>query len=118
MIKLLMMMKRKSDLTREQCLEHWKEVHGPKFLQKKVPGMRGYTQNHAIEADTNLVGPGFDTDIDGIAEFWFDDAESAQAFMHWHRTSDEAKDLREDVKLFANYKGGFYFLAEEHVMKK
>ena len=114
MIKSFWVMKRRNGLTRDQFLRHWKEIHGPMFLSKKdLPQLRKYIQNHPAK----VTRPEFDTDIDGIAELWFDDIESAQAFLQWHRFSDEAKELREDDKLLANVKEGFNLFAEEHAVK-
>ncbi len=114
MIKSFRVMKRRNDLTREQFLRHWKEIHGPLFVSKNVPGLRKYIQNHPVK----VTGPDFDTDIDGIVELWFDDLESAQAFPQWLR-SDEGKECREDLELFVDVKEGLRrFLAEEHVLKE
>jgi uncharacterized protein (TIGR02118 family) len=114
MIKALGMLKRKKGLTREQFLEHWEKIHAPLFLSENVPGLRRYIQNHPVKG----AGPEFDTDIDGIAELWFDDLESAQAFYRWYPSSDEAKKLREDGKLYSDAEARFLFLAEEHVLKE
>ena len=113
MVKVFRVMKRKNGLTREQFLQHWKEIHGPLQVSKDVPGLRRYIQDYPVA----VTGPDFDTDIDGIAELWFDDIESAQAFYRWLRSSDEAKDVREDLKLFVSTEEGFRFLVEEHVFK-
>ncbi len=113
MIKSFGIMKRKDGLTREQFLQHWKEVHGPLFASKNVPGLRKYIQNRPVQ----VTAPGFDTDIDGIAEQWFDDLESAQAFPQWLR-SDEGRECRDDLKLFINTRESSVFIAEEHVLKE
>ena len=114
MIKYVGVLKRKNGLTREEFSQHWKETHGPLFLSKNVPGLRRYIQNHNAKA----TGPEFDSDIDGIAEIWFDDIESAQAFLQWHRFSDQAKDVREDAKLFINFRESPFFFSEAHVLKE
>ena len=114
MIKYFGVIKRKNGLTREEFLQHWKEIHGPLFVSKNVAGLRKYVQNHPAK----VTGRGADTDIDGIAEFWFDDVESAQAFFQWLISSDEAKDLREDTKLFIDFKESPIFIGEEHVFKE
>jgi len=113
-IKVLLVLKRRNDVSREQCFQHWKEVHGPKFVAKSVPGLRKYAQNHAIK----VIGSGFGTDTDGLAEFWFDDIESAEAFLQWHNYSDEAEDLREDLRSFVDVEETPTFIAEEYVLKE
>ena len=110
MIKQLSMLKRKKGLTREQFLQHWKKIHGPLVVSKNIPGLRRYVQNHAV--------PDLESDIDGIAELWYVDIESAQAFIHWLFSSDEAEDLREDLKLFVDMEKTFVFVAEEHILKE
>ena len=114
MIKHLGLIRRRSDLTREQSLKHWREVHGAQFLPVNVRGLRKYIQNHPVK----VTGTEFDTDIDGIAELCFDDIESAQAFIQWQRYSDEAKVFRDDIKLFANIKESPVFTGEEYVLKE
>ncbi len=113
MIKYFGMVKRKDGLTREQFLHHWKEIHGPLFASKNVPGLRKYIQNWPAQ----VTKPELDTDIDGIVELWFDDLESAQAFPQWLR-SDEGKECREGMKLFVNTEEISAFFGEEHVLKE
>ena len=113
MIKFFGIIKRKDGLTREQCLQHWREIHGPLFASKNVPGLRKYIQNQPAQ----VTVPGFGTDIDGIAELWFDDLESFQAYQQWLR-SDEGKEGLDDMKLFVNIKESPVFIAEEHVFKE
>ena len=98
-------------------MEHWEKIHGPLFMSKNVPGLRKYIQNYPVKG----AGPEFNIniDIDGIPEFWFDDAESAVAFYRWVRSSDEAKDLREDSKLYVeDDANSLVFIVEEQVMKE
>ena len=74
-----------------------------------------YVQHHVVEAE----GPESDSDVDGIAELWFDDAESARAFDRWLRTSDEAKDLRDDTELYVDLEARLpVIITEEHIPKK
>jgi len=115
-IKVILVMKRRTDFTREQCFQHWKEVHAPMFTVKNVPGLRKYAQNQAI--NTKIEGSRSVADIDGLAEFWFDDIESAEAFLQWLDSSDEAEDLRKDLRSFADVEGTPIFIAEEYVLKE
>lgn len=63
MYKIVAMISRKDGMSREEFLEHWKKDH-PAFV-KKLPGLRRYRQNVAI--DHHTVWP-----VDGVAELWFD----------------------------------------------
>jgi len=109
MIKTLGILKRKEGVTREQFLKHWKEVHAPLFLSKNIPGVRRYVQNHAVS--------GVDNSIDGIAEIWWDDLKSAEAFKQWLLSSAEGKDLFEDLKFMVDIEDHVVLHAEEHVIK-
>jgi uncharacterized protein (TIGR02118 family) len=71
-IKSLTLLTRKSDLTHEQFMRHWVDVHAP--LAKSVPGIRRYVQTHILEERKRPDIPSSDAEIDGIAELWYDDA--------------------------------------------
>ena len=86
MTKLIVLLTKRGDLSREEFRRYWREVHGP--LGSKMPGVRKYIQNHAT-AD----GAPFD----GVAEMWFDDAASMQAAF----TSPEAAAAAADAPNFA-----------------
>ena len=80
MIKLSILMVRRSDLTYEQFIEHWREVHGPLFAAQSESKqyVRRYIQDHR----TGDALPGTTvSNFDGIAEIWFDDMSGAKAFF-------------------------------------
>jgi uncharacterized protein (TIGR02118 family) len=53
MIKVMVMVKRKPGISREEFYKYWKEVHGP-LMARHIPGLRKYVQNHYIAyRDTN-----------------------------------------------------------------
>jgi uncharacterized protein (TIGR02118 family) len=115
MIKSIGFLKRKKGLTLEQFLHHWEKIHAPLFLSKNVPGCRKYVQNHPVKVE----GPEFASDIDGIAETWFDDIESLMAFDRWLSSSPESQDLREDIDKFIDLEERMsLFVADEHVLKE
>ncbi len=111
MHKLLSVLQRRGDLTRQEFLKYWKEKHGP-LAMKIVPGLRRYAQNHPADV------PGVESDIDGIAELWFDDLQAVRNYWAW-RQSDAAKPLIEDEKKFSERsKVWVKLFAEEHVLKE
>ena len=63
MLKVMVVITRKDDMSREEFLAHWREGH-PEFV-RRLPGVRRYSQNVAI--DHRKAWP-----ADGIAELWFD----------------------------------------------
>ena len=97
MIKSLGLLTRKPELTHEQFVKHWLEIHAP--LAHAVPGVRRYVQNHIIEERTRPDIPTTEAAIDGIAELWFDD----RAAMNLANASPEAKRLHDDGALFIGH---------------
>ena len=106
MVKSFTFLKKKTGLTREEFLLYWKEKHGP-LAAKVVPELRKYVQCHPV--------PGFESEIDGIVELWWDNPESHRSFLSW-RQSEEAKILREDEEKFIDTSQMVRFLAEEHII--
>jgi len=80
MIKLSILMVRRSNLTYEEYIAHWRDVHGPLFAAQPASKqyVRKYIQNHV----TGDALPGTTASkFDGIAEIWFDDMAGAKAFF-------------------------------------
>jgi uncharacterized protein (TIGR02118 family) len=94
MIKSLSLLVRKDGMTHEQFVKHWVEIHAP--LARKVPGLRRYVQTHILEARRRPDVPSLDLEIDGIAELWYDDAESMRAAL----ATPAARALYADGALF------------------
>jgi uncharacterized protein (TIGR02118 family) len=80
MIKLSILMVRRSDFTYDRFIQYWREVHAPLFaaqLESKKY-VRRYIQDHR----TGDALPGTTaSNFDGIAEIWFDDISGAKAFF-------------------------------------
>ncbi|MBH1963947.1 EthD family reductase [Ottowia thiooxydans] len=94
MIKSLSLLVRKSDITHEQFVDHWVNVHAP--LARSVPGLRRYVLTHILAERTRPDMPSIEGEIDGIAELWYDDLES----MKRANESPEAKRLHADGATF------------------
>ena len=80
MIKLSILMVRRSDFTYNKFIQYWREVQAPLFAAqlewKKY--VRRYIQDHR----TSDALPGTTaSNFDGIAEIWFDDISGAKAFF-------------------------------------
>ncbi len=110
MVKIIVMLKRKSSMTMEEFSQYWYEEHGPLAL-RIMPGLRKYTQNHAVRL-TDSEEPRFD----GIAELWFDDLESRHKFLGWY-WGDEGKVLRDDEEKFIDRSKMFGSIVDERVIK-
>src|SRR5207248_11076498 len=71
MIKSLSLLTRRPELSHEQFMRHWVEIHAP--LAHPVPGVRRYVQNHIQGERTRPDIPTTEVAIDGVAELWYDD---------------------------------------------
>ena len=106
MIKTLTFLKRKPGLSKEEFLRHWKEIHGP-LAARVVPELKKYVQCHPV--------PGFESDIDGIVELWWDGPESFRAYLSW-RQSEASQVLRKDEEKFVDTSQWIRFVAQEHLI--
>jgi len=104
MIKLVYCINRKSELSDDEFLNYWKNVHGP--IGAKIPGLRKLVQSHALPQGNDVRKP----DFDGMAELWFDDMES----LLLARNSCEWKAASVDEINFIDHGRVAYFLSEEH----
>lgn len=71
MLKFMVVLYRRPDLSRDQFRQYMEQVHGP--LALRLPGLRKYTQNYVC--DDPKRNPGWD----GIVELYFNDWESMEA---------------------------------------
>jgi uncharacterized protein (TIGR02118 family) len=94
MIKSLSLLTRRPELTHEEFVKHWLEIHGP--LALRVPEVRRYVQSHIIDERTRPDIPTTLVEVDGVAELWFDDRDA----MARSNASPEAKALHADGALF------------------
>jgi uncharacterized protein (TIGR02118 family) len=112
MIKVIMVVKRKSGISREEFYKYWKNVHGP-LVAKHIPYMKKYVQNHFVDIPGNIY------EGDGIIETWYDDIESFQKSMAYNTTA-EARDLGlgEDwAKIADMSEEPKMWVVEEHLIK-
>jgi len=94
MIKSISLLTRKPELTHQQFVKHWLEIHAP--LALAVPELRRYVQSHIVDERTRPDIPTTDVAVDGIAELWYDD----RAAMERAVASPEARRLHADGALF------------------
>ncbi|MGA9976079.1 MAG: EthD domain-containing protein [Candidatus Sulfotelmatobacter sp.] len=91
MLKFMVVIYRRPDLTHEQFRRHLQEVHGP--LAKNLPGLRKYIQN-LVHDDSTRKPPGWDA----VVELYFDDWSSMEAA--WASPQGAASDA--DLPAFAD----------------
>ena len=91
MLKFMVVLHRRPDLSPAEFREYLDKIHAP--LAKKVPGLKGYRQNHAAD-DRNRKRPGWDA----IVELYWEDRETMEAA--WAGPEGVASDA--DLPVFAD----------------
>ena len=66
--KVIFVLQRRADITREQCLEYWSGQHHTRLVSL-LPGLTRWRQNHVVSAPGEPV-------CDGIGELWFESDEA------------------------------------------
>ena len=118
MIKLIMCLRRKPDLTREQFLDYWKNQHGP-FFQKNATTMRAkkYVQSHTLETPLNQgfrESRGMQPEYDGVAEVWFESEQDLMEAMGSQEGRQFGVALLEDENNFIDHSTSSAFIVREH----
>lgn len=89
MIKRMSILARKEGVDSAEFERRWFEQHAA--MVRQVKGVRGYVQNRVVAA----AGGG--APIDGVAEIWFDDAQTMEAVLSSSAWQDVVADAREFV---------------------
>jgi len=108
MIKAIALIKRKSDITREEFAKHYEEVHAPLALQH-LPMIKRYVRNHVVDV-AGMEGPDFDC----MTELWFDTLEDAVKVIEFVQ-SDAGQVIRDDEQRFLDSDKTISFLVDEKV---
>lgn len=108
MIKLIVAVKRREDMTVEQFQEHWRTRHAR--LVRENPAtrryVRKYVQCHTMPGEYARGEAVFD----GTAELWFDSVADKDAFFS---DPDYLRDVQPDEARFADMNGTVFFVTEE-----
>jgi uncharacterized protein (TIGR02118 family) len=81
MIKFMVVLYRRRNLTAEAFRTNLRQIHGP--MAERIPGLRRYIQNH-VASDPSRPHPGWDA----IVELYWDDRASMEAA--WRTPEGEA----------------------------
>jgi hypothetical protein len=98
-IKIVALIKRRSDLTLDEFREYYEHRHAPLF-RRVIPlavsnAITHYVQNHAIPLGSGLS----DTPYDCVTEIGFDDLAGMRLWSRWY-LGDDGKVLRDDEAHF------------------
>lgn len=103
MIKMIFLVHRRQELSREGFRQYWRETHAS--IASKIPGLRKYIQHHAVP------GPdGADPPYDGFSEMWWDNAESLKSALE----SPEGKAAVADIGNIVEVERQQVFAVEQH----
>jgi len=102
MLKFMVVVYRRPDLSPREFRRHFEEVHGP--LAKKLPGLKKYVQNY-VAADPERESPGWDA----IVELYFEDLAAMEAA--WDSPQGAASDA--DLPAFADMTRTTWSVVEE-----
>jgi uncharacterized protein (TIGR02118 family) len=108
--RLVFVLHRRPDMTREAFQEYWSTTHAPLVVSvADVLGITGYQQVHTIREDPTRPARAFD----GVAELWFDPSRSTAS-----REEQQAAGalLLEDERRFIDLASSPIWMADEHVV--
>lgn len=100
MIKVVITLVRKEELTLEEFTTYWREEHAP--LADQLPHLRKYTISEPVDEDTA---------VDGIAQLYYETMDDFKESME----SDIAERVREDTPTFADPEAGNQYVVRESV---
>ena len=118
MIKFVMCITRRADMTRDEFKDYWMNQHGP-FFMANAAAMRAKKYLQSVTLDTPLneglrSSRGMRAEYDGVAEVWF---ESEQDLMEGMNSAEGQKlgaALLEDEANFIDHSKSSAFIVTEH----
>jgi len=121
MIKLIMCLRRRSDLSREQFQDYWLNQHGP-FFQENAAAMRSkkYLQSHTIDSPLNdgmRESRGMQPDYDGVAEVWFESEADLMEAMGSAEGQNLSAALLKDEQNFVDHSQSSAFIVREQLFE-
>ena len=118
MIKLIMCLHRRADISREQFQDYWLNKHGP-FFQDNAATMRSrrYVQCHTIDSPMNdamRASRQMQAEFDGVAEVWFESEQDLMEAMSTPEMQELGAALLEDEANFIDHSKSSAFIVREH----
>jgi uncharacterized protein (TIGR02118 family) len=108
MIKLIVAVKKRAEMSAEEFHEHWRTNHAQLVRDNPATSkyVRKYVQCHTMLAEYEQGEVAYD----GTAELWFDTVEDKDAFFS---DPDYLRSVRPDESRFADMTETVFFLTEE-----
>lgn len=100
MLKVVITLVRREEMTHEEFLAYWREEHAP--LAEQLPNLRRYTMSEPVAEDTPF---------DGIAQLYYDDMDDFRKSME----SEAAERVSDDSENYTDPDAGGQRLVRETV---
>lgn len=112
MIKITILLTRRSDLTHDEFIEYWTQKHTP--LLSQLPNDEVTVSRYVQLQPTGDSIPGVATaPVDGVAELWVDSVSDAEA---WFTSPTYQTVVAEDEANFLDRSQTQFLYATEHVI--
>jgi uncharacterized protein (TIGR02118 family) len=116
-IKVVMAIRRRDDVSPEEFHRYWREEHGPLARGLLEPlNVRRYVQTHTVDTDLNAqlaAARGTVAAFDGVAELWWDSLDDLVAVFGSEEGQRANAVLAEDEARFIDLERSSLFLTEE-----
>lgn len=117
MVKLVYVIRRKSNLSVEEFERYWLQTHGPKVrsVARELRALR-YVQSHPRMPDTNeafVESRGLGKPYDGITELWWEKPEDLEQALASSEGDAAARMLIGDESEFIDFAESCMFMTEE-----
>lgn len=118
MVKLVFCLRRLPHLSRAEFQRHWRDTHGPLVRRHAAAlGFRRYVQLHTADHPVNdalRASRGGPEPYDGVAELWWDDADTLARVPTTDAGRAAGLALLEDERRFIDLARSAVFVGEEH----
>src|SRR4051794_6408005 len=121
MVKLVYVLRRRSELSREEFQRYWRETHAP-LVRARAGTLRIQRYIQAHTASTSLDGALRESrraaveSFDGVAELWWESLEDLAEAMATPEGAQAARDLLEDEANFIDLEASPIWIAREDVV--
>ncbi len=106
MCKMIVVLYRRPDFTRQRFLAYLRDVHGP--MAERLPGLIAYRQNHVVDDATRR-----DPEWDAVVELWWDTREAMETA--WR--TPEGRAATEDLAVFTDPSRTSWSIVDEQVRR-
>ena len=117
MIRLVYVIRRLANLSRQEFQDYWRNVHGPLAAKHSTAlGIRRYVQTHTLDDPINdlLKEPrGTLEPFDGVAELWWNHENELAEAAAGPQGKEAAEELLEDERKFIDSSRSSIYLATE-----